>query len=283
MKFLNEFSIRKNIALLLGRTPNRGPDFFIAGATRAGTTYLHHLLGKHPDIFMPRTKELHYFNHAGKYREDLKNYFKMFYGYNEEKCIGEATPLYLEKGTLYNAKGGIEFFQEETTIARLHHHYPHAKIIVSLRDPMARIESLYAKNFSQGKIKTTLQEEITNELQGNSRLNLLFRNRYDLHLEELFKYYPREQIKIFLFEEWTNNITETCYELCSFLGVPYQNIEGSEDTKNTRQSYQIRNPSNEVSSPHFVDDALKTIVKDQLLSVRSYVEEALGKKVSWEI
>lgn len=43
------------------------PHFIGIGAARAGTTWLSHQLGQHPDIWMPRIKELHYFTRSHKY------------------------------------------------------------------------------------------------------------------------------------------------------------------------------------------------------------------------
>ncbi len=276
------FSINKNIALLKGEYPRRGPDFFIIGATRSGTTYLHHLLKQHPDIFMPQTKELHYFNSNGKYSKDLKKYLGMFYGYKKEKLIGEATPLYFEKGTLYDSDGRILFFQNETAIERLHHHYPDAKIIISLRDPIDRIESIYSKNFSQGKVTTTLQEEIGQELADGSRLHLLYRNRYDIHLKEIFKYYPQKQVSIIIFEDWVSDTNKALSDISSFIGAPYVEINGDEETRNTRESYQKRGSSSGMELKLSLNQETANIIKDELSPVYPYLNELLARTLPWK-
>ena len=40
----------------------RSPDFFCIGAQKAGTTWLHENLRRHPGVWMPPVKELQYFN-----------------------------------------------------------------------------------------------------------------------------------------------------------------------------------------------------------------------------
>src|SRR5262245_55685523 len=40
----------------------RGPDFLVIGAQRAGTTWLHRVLRRHPGLWLPPVKELHYFD-----------------------------------------------------------------------------------------------------------------------------------------------------------------------------------------------------------------------------
>ena len=42
--------------------PLRYPDFLGIGAQKAGTTWLHNALNRHPDLWLPPIKELHYFN-----------------------------------------------------------------------------------------------------------------------------------------------------------------------------------------------------------------------------
>jgi hypothetical protein len=43
------------------------PTFLGIGATKAGTTWLHHQLAKHPDIWVPPVKELNFFDRAPHY------------------------------------------------------------------------------------------------------------------------------------------------------------------------------------------------------------------------
>ena len=41
---------------------DKGPDFLVIGAQRAGTTWLHRVLRQHPSLWLPPVKELHYFD-----------------------------------------------------------------------------------------------------------------------------------------------------------------------------------------------------------------------------
>src|SRR4051812_18585104 len=47
---------------------SRLPNFFLAGAPKAGTTSIYHYLDQHPGIFMSAIKEPHYF--ADEIREE---------------------------------------------------------------------------------------------------------------------------------------------------------------------------------------------------------------------
>ena len=69
------------------------PDFVVVGAQKAGTTSLYRMLRKHPQIHMPRTKELHFFDvHWDK---GVEWYSEQFTPGRWEWRRGEATPYYL--------------------------------------------------------------------------------------------------------------------------------------------------------------------------------------------
>lgn len=40
------------------------PNLFVIGASRCGTTFIHDVLGQHPEIFMSPIKEPSYFNRS---------------------------------------------------------------------------------------------------------------------------------------------------------------------------------------------------------------------------
>src|SRR3712207_5781521 len=48
------------------------PDFLIIGAQKAGTTWLHRNLQAHPGIWMPKEKELHYFDEKARKPASLR-------------------------------------------------------------------------------------------------------------------------------------------------------------------------------------------------------------------
>jgi hypothetical protein len=45
----------------------RRPEFLGIGAARSGTTWLGQVLGNHPDVWIPRRKELHYWTRGARY------------------------------------------------------------------------------------------------------------------------------------------------------------------------------------------------------------------------
>src|SRR5690242_16429130 len=117
------------------------PNFFIVGAARAGTTSLHGYLSQHPEIFLTERKDSHFFtaHHfpgTGPGDEtvnrrvihDEEQYLQLFASARGKKAIGEASPFYL---CLPEAA---------ERIARA---VPEAKILMILREPVARTYSAY--------------------------------------------------------------------------------------------------------------------------------------------
>ncbi len=103
------------------------PDFLIIGAQKAGTTSLFHYLNQHPDIFMPSAKEVHFFDLH--YETGIEAYQSLFSeAADSGKVTGEASPYYLFHPCVPE---------------RVKTHLPDVKLIILLRDPVARAFSHY--------------------------------------------------------------------------------------------------------------------------------------------
>lgn len=114
---------------------HRAPDFIIAGAQKAGTTGLSFIMDSSPEVYMPKMKpfpfEIHHFDKIENYQHGDKFYYSWFpvtlpEEYGNPRIYGEKTPNYLA---------------HEHAITRMHEACPDTKIIVILRDPVARAYS----------------------------------------------------------------------------------------------------------------------------------------------
>ncbi|UCC88813.1 MAG: sulfotransferase, partial [Anaerolineales bacterium] len=98
------------------------PNFFIVGAPRCATTALYRYLCDHPNIFMPRVKEPHFFAEdisVGKPTKTLDWYMGLFEESSEEHlAVGEASVFYL---------------YSSVAVRRIYEFNKEAKIIVILR------------------------------------------------------------------------------------------------------------------------------------------------------
>jgi hypothetical protein len=113
-------------------TGKRWPDLFVAGAPRAGTSSIWSYLDQHPRIFMSRLKEPHFFSdHKPPFVPTVSDegvYLRLFDGAEAGQLRGEASPTYLGDP------------RAPERIARVS---PEARIVVVLRNPVARAYSAY--------------------------------------------------------------------------------------------------------------------------------------------
>ncbi|HUT53984.1 MAG TPA: sulfotransferase [bacterium] len=110
------------------------PDFFIVGAPRCGTTSLNAWLGRHPEIYIPPVKEMHFFGadlkSASAYHQDREKYLEQFRAAAGQKRCGEASVWYL-----YSESAPREMLEFN----------PASRAIIMLRNPVDMIFSLHAK------------------------------------------------------------------------------------------------------------------------------------------
>lgn len=163
------------------------PDFFILGATKCGTTSLHHYVRQHPKVYMPYSKELYFFNKAGDTQEEVNEYLKYFDDTGD--CVtGEATPGY--------------FRRPDIVIPRMMDLYggrePH--FVVLFRDPVQRAYSNYMHNVRLGREDRSFEQALRDESDdlADSRRNWRSYFRDGLYAETLSTWYDHFSPEHFL-------------------------------------------------------------------------------------
>lgn len=170
------------------------PNFLGIGAQRAATTWVHHCLREHPQVFVPTCKEIHYFDR--NYHKGPDWYASHFRPGLDHRSIGEVTPNYLD---------------HELAAARMALMLPNARLFVILRDPAERALSAY--RFFRHQFRSVSLAEACR------RPFLVELGCYAKHLRRLFAYYPREQVKILFYEDVLGQPAAVLRELFGFLGV----------------------------------------------------------------
>jgi hypothetical protein len=230
------------------RSGPRLPDFLIIGATRCGTTSLHRYIGEHPQVFVPSTKELHFFDMDRNFNAGLEWYCAHFAEAHSGAIIGESTPAYLNKGMLRDSDGKWYASGAEDCGTRIKDALPNAKLIVSLRNPVDRLYSQYCKHLYQGY--TTLWDVdlwLEAQSQGFSEsyqgFSPVYQNRYSVHLIRWLSLFPREQLHFVIFEHWTREPAAMFSGLCDFLGIE----------RFTPQAFSAHNTGESIRSRHTAD------------------------------
>ena len=132
---LNKIGFLRNNLLTLKETPTNFPNFLGIGAQKAGTTWLYKNLRKHPQLYLPETKEIHYFDWY--FYKSIKWYCKYFKSAKKTQITGEINPCYS--------------VLSERKIKLIHKINPKLKIILLLRNPIERAWSQAVMNLVKTK------------------------------------------------------------------------------------------------------------------------------------
>lgn len=137
------------------RAAGAGPNLFVIGAAKSGTTTLYELLRAHPQIFMSPHKEPRFFNTDSLYAKGEDWYRSTFFAGSDRFLVrGEATPATL--------------FWHRKTIPRIRQYLrgAPAKFIAIFRNPVDRAYSHYWYNRqTKFNFKETLSFELALEME----------------------------------------------------------------------------------------------------------------------
>ncbi len=211
------------------------PSFLIIGAQKAGTTWLYQNLQHHPQVWMPREKELHYFDERIRIRSSIlsafwsnrlenkrlrRKFIRRLRSYRErfsvKDLLWDLDYFLLPPGDRWYSSlfwpGRGRITGEATPdysmlgrdeISRVHRLAPEAKIIFMIRNPIERNWSQATMHFGWIKgrpLETVAIEEFIQYFESRSAE---FRSRVDYlrTLENWSAFYPEERIFVGFLED----------------------------------------------------------------------------------
>lgn len=200
------------------------PTFLIIGAAKSGTTSLHQYLDQHPDVFMSPVKETGFFafcdgipQFQGPWAEllrqksvmDPQSYRRLFSAGASHRARGETSPQYLFH--LGTAK-------------RIRRYLPGARLIAILRHPADAAFSAFMMRRRDGHeplqdFRQAIEAETRGERQNWSFGNYVSRFCYYQQLSEYYSLFPREQIRVYLFDDLKADPVGLFRDLFQFIGV----------------------------------------------------------------
>jgi len=206
--------------MILVKSYEKWPNFFIVGAPKAGTTSLYEYLKNINEIYFPKIKEPHYFsqtvvpeNHYITPVRDKKEYLKLYENV-DFKILGDASVYYLS---------------DPETPTLIHNVSPNARIIISLRDPVERVYSHHLMQTNNFWLQTSFHDQLKKEMKHSIPFGKpSIRLEAGLYYENVKRYldiFGKSQVKILIFEEWIKNIEKTFQEILNFLGLTVSQID----------------------------------------------------------
>lgn len=205
------------------------PTFVVLGAPRAGTTALWAALYQHPEIAMSRIKEPNFFAYGEL--ESLK-----FRGPAAAVMAARVVPRAADYGALFPpltpaGKTPLAIGEASMTnflpraCTRIHHYVPQAKLVAILRHPAERAYSQFINARRMGweplaDFAAALAAEPERLRQGwMPYLCYTERGYYGARLAPYFAAFPREQIRVYRYEDWRWQPQWLLQDLFAFLGV----------------------------------------------------------------
>jgi len=187
----------------------------IIGAGRSGTTTLYSYLKDHSDVCFSYIKEVPFFSLTDHFAKGAKYYHSFFRNCEESAVIASADTYLL---------------MDHEAISRVHAYNPHMKILVMLREPLARAYSSYnySVNFGHheayGSFLDSMEMErgIAREPDIVRRNNLghFYGSLYCKHLMQWARVFSRDQMFLLKTNDFKDRPEKLFSELCEFLGIP---------------------------------------------------------------
>lgn len=207
----------------------RKPNFLCVGFAKCGTTTLHEIFKQHPDIYLPEIKETRYYWLKDAYSKGFLWYLKRYYSAaKKEKAVGEINPNLTVRHLA--PKIAADFA-------------PDAKIIFLVRNPVKRLYSNYKyflrfgtsfnninlcvkyANRNREGFDQFIDMNFIKLKNGKITLAPTFMKdyieigKYYSHIKEYYNYFPKNNIKVVLFEDFILNPEAVTKELFDFLEV----------------------------------------------------------------
>lgn len=187
----------------------------IIGAGRSGTTSVYAYLSQHPEVDFSITKELHYFSINDLYQRG-ENYFHSLFEQRNKKVVATAD-TYLLMDTI--------------APERIKAYNPNMKIIILLREPIARAYSNfnYSVNFGHEKKGMQFLNTIALEPERLKSADIVDKNNlchfygslYYKHIQYWNQFFPTNQLLILRLEDLKDNPELFYRNICSNLNIEY--------------------------------------------------------------
>jgi hypothetical protein len=241
-------------------------DFIVIGSAKAGTTTLHTLLRRHPDIFMPEEKDFKFFDQKDNFEKGLTWYSNFFRNYGGQKIVGEANSEYMFSPA---AAARINTILGSKT-----------KLIAIVRNPADRSYSEYLHQVRYKRTGESFDFFVQKALDSKEEyddplMRVIFgRSHYSRHLNPFVELFGKNQILLVILERLKTDPTAEINRIFRFLGASEQpEIQVVRANKAYLPKYTWLN--NLILQPNIVRNAAKRIIP--FFSLREIIRKGLKR------
>ena len=194
-------------------------DFIGVGSGKCGSTWLYENVIQHPEVFDGNPKEIHYFGDL--YEQQDFNWYKDLFAGSEGKIKGEFS---------------ISYMSHPQAAERIHKHFPDAKIIAMVRDPVERTYSDYQHFIRKGDVSRDYP--FSEYIRDQDKLKFGY---YTDYLAPFYEHFPKENILVLVLEEMQHDLAACYKQIFEFIGVKDTSFlpEGVEEKRNQGVNYRF--------------------------------------------
>ncbi len=189
----------------------RSPTFLVVGAQKSATTWLYECLREHPDVYVPKTKEIHFFCGENDCPKSTASHGEDWYRsqFSTQDCYKAAGEL------------SIDYMFYEDVAEKVSTFNPQMKIIFLLRDPIDRAYSAY---WMEKRYKADHPDFTTFVHQESP---YVARGFYYRQIMRYLGVFPRENIAIYLYDDLLKDPRQFTADVFDFLGVASEFVPSS--------------------------------------------------------
>jgi Sulfotransferase domain len=179
------------------------PTFLVIGAMKAGTVSLSHYLDEHPDVFLGRGGrfgEPNFFVAEQNWARGRGWYESLFEGAGSATALGECSPGY----AMAPLFGGVP--------ERMVQVVPNARLVYVVRDPIARMRSMYMHQVSAGRERRRIEVALLDD-------RYLGPSLYGFQLAAFLDHFDRGQVLVIASEVLRETPREALSAVFGHLGV----------------------------------------------------------------
>jgi hypothetical protein len=180
------------------------PNFLLLGAQKAASTSMAIQLARHPDVFLAPGKELNFFWPDAEYARGLAYYEAQFALWGGQKAVGEATP----------------YLHALAAAPRVAQALPGARLLVVLREPVARTWSAYRMQVAKGSERPDTPPL---DVLG-PRSPYVLASHYDDQFARWGAYFARDRFLVLLAEDLVQAPQASWDLVCKHLGIRRQEL-----------------------------------------------------------
>lgn len=229
VKVSMDLSVKKNNPLTMATSGQR-PNFLIVGAAKSGTSSLWHYLRQHPQVYMPVNKEPNFFAFAGQ-RPDYRGpapddvIYDQLYQYSVTESADYQALFAEADNAIAVGEASVRYLYFPEAAERIWHHLPSAKLVLMLRDPVERLYSHYCMNVGMYGLEplslaqALVQEPARKAAHWGWDWHYASVGRYYEQVKRYIDRFPREQLKIFLYEDFCQDTLSVVQQIYAYLGV----------------------------------------------------------------